>query len=102
MDIFCGTKTDIYNSTNNIDTEIVMGKVNFNDEMLILVSKFTSENGIRGKTTSIVPLLIKVFANERENFDLINTQYRALADTEELKLPINDNISTFWSKIADF
>ncbi|KNC29006.1 hypothetical protein FF38_10163 [Lucilia cuprina] len=102
-EIYCGTEVDLYISTNNINIDIVKEikenakqfyikfcevlrtKVNFNNEVLMWFHKFTPENVISGNTSSIVPLLVKMFPNEIANFDSINNQFRALADVERLK-----------------
>lgn len=117
-DIFCGTEADLYINTNQIEPnityefkencrkfyikfcEVLRTKVDFNNEMLIWFSNFSPENVLAGKTNSIIPLLIKMFPNERLNFEKINSQYRALADMEELKPLITENICIFWSTIS--
>lgn len=80
--------------------EELRNKVNFDDETLIWFNKFTPKNVISGRTSSIVPLLIKMFPHERKNYDSINNQFRSLADIEYIKTLENENITTFWSKVA--
>lgn len=117
-DIFCGTQIDVYILSYKIDNttvldfkqcaikfyqkfcEVLRAKVNFGSEMLLWFPKFTPENVINGKTSSIVPFLIKMFPNEDKHFSSINNQYRALADLTELKEFSNYNICDFWFKIS--
>lgn len=117
-DVFCGTEAEIYISTNYIDNDIVIlfkestrqfylkfcevlrTKVNFNNESLKWFGKFSPKEVLSGATQSIVPILVKMFPNERKNFEIIDTQYRALADLQEVKSFENETISDFWAKVS--
>lgn len=103
QEVFCGTEVELFLSENKIDDDSVnvfkqnaknfyiqfceelKKRVNFKDEMLNWFSKFSPDNVIAGKTNSIVPFLLKMFPKEKSKFDLINTQFRALADLKAVK-----------------
>lgn len=81
--------------------EVLRVKVNFDNEILNWFSKFIPENVVSGQTNSIVRLLIKIFPNEYNNFDSINTQFRSLADIEVLKDFKNESICNFWARVSE-
>lgn len=69
--------------------------------MLVMFNNFTPEKVISGSANSIVPLLIKLFPNEKPNFEKINSQFRALSDIQDLKHLKNENVSNFWKNVSN-
>lgn len=68
--------------------------------MLMWFSKFSPNHVVSGQTSSIIPILLKMFPNEHMHYNAINMQYRALADLPYLKTLKDHNICKFWSKIS--
>lgn len=77
-------------------------KIDFDNEILNLLPKFSPEHVLNGESTSILKLLICLFPDfEVENAEIINIEYRALSDYRELNKFKNYNISEFWNEIGN-
>lgn len=103
MEIYCGTESEIlYNSNKLRETDIqsfknhtklfyitflqdIRKRFDFDDVFLNGIQNFSQSAVLDGRVNSIVQFILKFFSNEHKNIELINNEYRALADCEYLK-----------------
>ena len=55
-----------------------------------MINNFSPENVISGTTNSIIPLLLKLFPNEKKYYENINSQTFK-----------TENVSNFWKRISE-
>lgn len=118
MEIYCGAAVEILIGSKCIPDDEVLSfkhnvmlfyktfleyiqkKYDFGDFYLNWFPKFAPDHVLSGETNSIVPLVVKLFPNETEKLEQINSEYRALSEVPELKKFKDLNISQFWKKIS--
>lgn len=66
-----------------------------------LLTKFSPDHVLSGETNNIIPLILKIFPEkEFELAETINSEYRALAEHDELKIYVKCSISEFWLNVG--
>lgn len=117
-ELYCGAEVELYCQNISDQTiikafkfnvrnfyikfcESLRSKIDFDNEVLQLLTKFSPEHVLSGTTNSILNLLLNMFPDsELEKAEIINTEYRALSDYEDLKKLKNLNICDFWNEVG--
>lgn len=94
MEIYCGAEVEIFITSkcipvhevfsfkNNVMLfyitflEYIRKKYDYGDFYLNWFPKFAPDHVLSGETNSIVPLVIKLFPNETDKLEQINSEYR--------------------------
>ena len=118
-ELYCGTDVEIYCLTVSDKNLIIQfkntvrkfyikfceqlrHKIDFENEILNVIPKFSPENVLSGESNNIGNLLLTMFPdNEVEQAEVINSEYRALADYELVKKLKKLCISNFWAAISE-
>ena len=117
-DIYCGSNCELYYEAEKICQsdiidfksntkkfyitfcESLLRKIDFRNETLNYLTKFSPDNVLSGNTNNIIPLIFKIFPEkELDLAETINSEYRALADHEGLKQYMKSSISEFWVNV---
>lgn len=81
--------------------EALVKRIDFGNEILNYLTKFSPEHVLSGETNNIIPLIIKIFPHKGLDLaETINSEYIALADHEELKAFKKSSISEFWLNVG--
>lgn len=119
LNIFCGTEAEISITQQNLnESEILKFKrnilkfyikfceglrkrIDFENEITNALPAFSPKEVVSGRTISILPVLLKLFPDEElKKAEIINTEYRALADYPEIINLSNLSITEFWIEVS--
>lgn len=117
--IYCGSNCEMYFESESISQddkclfksniqkfyitfcEALLKRIDFGDEILHFLTKFSPDHVLSGETNNIIPLISKLFPDKELHLaETINSEYRALADYEELKVFKKSSISDFWISVG--
>lgn len=78
----------------------VKKRFDFEDIFLTSLQHISQTSVLDGEVNSIVQFVLRFFPGEQKNIEVINKEYRALADCEYIKKFRNACISEFWAEIG--